>query len=143
MICTLHMSYFYWGQIWVGTPKMKSGYHRTTLNIILWSTIYGNVLSQIHTWIWQIKLVIFELEFSEKFANWSENSTHISLFKRRNPTRCTDKKERRKKGELCFGLSWAQKLTFGPYNFHNWWKGYEMLKDQYILQISIHYLLRR
>ena len=26
------MSYFYWGQMWAGTPKMKSGYHRTTPN---------------------------------------------------------------------------------------------------------------
>ena len=25
------MSSFYWDQMWVGTPKMKSGYHRTTL----------------------------------------------------------------------------------------------------------------
>ena len=31
MICTLHMSFYYWGQMWVGTPKMKSGYQRTTL----------------------------------------------------------------------------------------------------------------
>ena len=25
MICTLHISYFYWGQMWVGTPKRRVG----------------------------------------------------------------------------------------------------------------------
>ena len=39
----------------------------------------------------------------------------------------------KKMGELCFEPRWAQKLTFGIYNFHNWWKWYKMLKDQYIL----------
>ena len=41
MICTLHMSYFYWGQMWVGTPKMKSGYHRTTLNLDMTHDMHG------------------------------------------------------------------------------------------------------
>ena len=45
MICTLHMSSFYCGQIWVGTPKMKNGYHRTILSYNSWKGVLLSNLS--------------------------------------------------------------------------------------------------
>ena len=39
-------------------------------------------------------------------------------------------------GELCFGPSWAKKLALSLYKLHNWWGGYNILRNQYTLQIS-------
>ena len=39
-------------------------------------------------------------------------------------------------GELCFGHSCAQKLSSGSHKLHNWWKGYQILTNQYTVQIS-------
>ena len=91
MICTLHMSHFYWGQMWVGTPKMKSRYHRTTHK------------NNKNWWIWHVTSLVLSKYFSTKWCrkNWTIVEMAWSMLKGKGlPYGAVHRKRKKQKTRL-------------------------------------------